>query len=122
MSAPVQTNVYTPPPSAQQSNATFDRVGSSRDLPVFSPAPNVIPQSAPAPMVAPAPVAPAPAQLLPTTQPRSGGMQTHTLQKGETVYGISRQYGVSPKAVLAANHFSDPNRLAVGTKIVIPAN
>lgn len=124
---PQAVNVYSPPPG---SNTNFDRVGQSQDLPVFSApsAPVVTPvqQSTPVtPIAVPPPApSPAPAQLLPPTQPRSavGGGQYHTLSQGETVYGLSRKYGVPPKNIIAANHFSDPNRLAVGTKVYIPAN
>jgi LysM repeat protein len=60
-----------------------------------------------------APQAPAPAAPV-------GGGQYHTLQRGETIYALSRQYNVRPKSILEANHFSDPNHLAVGTKVYIP--
>jgi LysM repeat protein len=119
LSEPVQTQSST----YSSSNTSFERVGESRELPSFSPAPS----SAPAPTFSPAP-APAPAftpatQLPPTSAPRSsGGGQYHSLQRGETIYALSRQYGVKPKVIMEANHFTDPNHLAVGTKVYIPAN
>lgn len=46
----------------------------------------------------------------------------HTVQPGETLEGIARQYGVDQANILAfaPNGLSDPNRLQVGQKLVIP--
>lgn len=44
----------------------------------------------------------------------------HTLQRGETVWDLSRRYGISMDAILVANNITDPNRLALGQKLVIP--
>jgi membrane-bound lytic murein transglycosylase D len=52
--------------------------------------------------------------------PASGGGKYHTLAKGETLYAVARQYNISPKVLIAANHFADPNKLKVGEKVYIP--
>jgi hypothetical protein len=101
-------------------NTSFERVGESKDLPVFS-APPVTP--APAVMIPPSNNQPVVTQaaLIPNNdQAVRGGGQYHTLQQGETIYALSRKYGVKPKTILEANHFSDPNHLSVGTKVYIP--
>ena len=44
----------------------------------------------------------------------------HTLQWGDTLFALSRKYGVSPDAIMEANDISDPNRLSAGMEIRIP--
>ncbi len=44
----------------------------------------------------------------------------HIVQPGETLYGISRRYGVSIQEILAVNNIPNPNRIEVGQVIVIP--
>mgnify|MGYP001480349736 CR=1 FL=1 len=45
----------------------------------------------------------------------------HVLGKGETVYSLSRTYGVSAEAILKANGIGDPRKLSVGARLLIPA-
>jgi murein DD-endopeptidase MepM/ murein hydrolase activator NlpD len=44
------------------------------------------------------------------------------VQNGDTLAGISRKYRVSMSALAQANGISDPSRIRVGQKLVIPAN
>lgn len=44
----------------------------------------------------------------------------HTLQKGETLYHISKLYNVDLKKVTRANNIKDPSSLEVGQKLFIP--
>lgn len=46
--------------------------------------------------------------------------QTHTVQVGETLTAIARQYGVSVQAIVTANSITNPDRVAVGTVLIIP--
>lgn len=46
-------------------------------------------------------------------------MIIHVVRPGESVYSISRQYGVSPSKVIADNELENPNRLVVGQTLVI---
>ncbi|MFZ0657810.1 MAG: transglycosylase SLT domain-containing protein [Candidatus Binataceae bacterium] len=48
--------------------------------------------------------------------------QTHnyTIRKGDTPSRIGEMYGVSPRALMAANGFSSPRELRIGSEIVIP--
>jgi spore germination protein len=47
-------------------------------------------------------------------------MQIHTVQRGETLWGISQRYGVSIHNIVTANQLEDPNKLIVGLALVIP--
>ena len=48
------------------------------------------------------------------------GQQTHTVQSGETLYKLSKTYGVSVDAIQQANRL-DSETIQVGQKLVIPA-
>lgn len=43
----------------------------------------------------------------------------HVVKPGESIYSISRLYGVSPSKVIADNELTNPNSLVVGQTIVI---
>ncbi|HOI37548.1 MAG TPA: LysM peptidoglycan-binding domain-containing protein [Bacillota bacterium] len=47
-------------------------------------------------------------------------MVIHVVVPGDTLYAISRRYGVSIESVAAANGISDPNVLVVGQALAIP--
>ncbi len=69
-----------------------------------------------------------------TTAPPAGGDETlsvgsggrsHTVQKGDTLYSLSRRYYNTPsrwRDIYSANRgvISDPNKLRVGTQLTIP--
>lgn len=104
--APVVTAPEDPPaiPVSVNNDYGSQRTGESRELPTFiDPSRPVAPVSKPAP----------------APESTAGG-KYHVLQKGETLYALSRKYGVKPKSILDANNFKDPNHLAVGTKVFIP--
>lgn len=44
----------------------------------------------------------------------------HTMQKGETVYGLSKKYGVAMSVILEYNGIRDATKIVVGQKIKIP--
>lgn len=46
---------------------------------------------------------------------------THTVERGETLYGISRSYNVPVSAVQDANGIDDPRDISVGVELVIPS-
>ena len=50
----------------------------------------------------------------------SGDELVHVLQRGETLYGISRKYNVPADAILNWNNLKDPDKLQAGQKIRIP--
>ncbi len=46
--------------------------------------------------------------------------RTHTVQRGETLFGIARLYGVSVWSLAQANGLYDLNRIYAGQRLVIP--
>lgn len=86
-------------------------------------------QTLPQPVVRP----PAPQSQKATAQPRSGATptqaqtmanrpsgRTHTVKPKETLYGISRQYGVKMEDLQRANGLTAASSLRVGTVLKIP--
>ena len=47
-------------------------------------------------------------------------MDTYIVKSGDTLYGISNQFGVSVSDILRANNLSNTN-IKVGDKLLIPA-
>jgi LysM repeat protein len=80
-----------------------------------------------APKPAPAPVAiaekkPAPkAEPKPAAKTTSSGSRSHTMAKGDTLYGLARKYGVSAAAIQKANNITKPESIRDGAKLIIPA-
>ncbi|MCT8974037.1 peptidoglycan DD-metalloendopeptidase family protein [Microbaculum marinisediminis] len=50
----------------------------------------------------------------------AAGGGVHTVSSGETVYSLSRAYGVSPNAIIAANDLQAPYGIRIGQKVRIP--
>ena len=46
--------------------------------------------------------------------------QFHIVKKGETISSIANLYNVSSKEILKVNHISDPNKISIGQKLIIP--
>ena len=86
----------------------------------------IIPVSgaAPAPSVPtpfPAPVPSPPAAPSPAPQPAPpAGATTYTIQPGDTLYGISRKFGVTVDAIIAANNLANPSLIQPGQVLIIP--
>lgn len=53
--------------------------------------------------------------------PRAANPRAHLIQKGETMFGVSRQYQITVPALAAANPGLTPETFKVGRTIVIPA-
>ncbi|PLR78982.1 spore gernimation protein [Bacillus sp. V3-13] len=47
-------------------------------------------------------------------------MVIHVVQRGETLWAISRRYGVAISQIVSANQLENPDRLVVGLALVIP--
>ena len=52
--------------------------------------------------------------------PITGLTIIHTVQAGENLYRIARQYGTSVRAISQANGLTDPTAITVGQKLIIP--
>ncbi|MBI4436954.1 MAG: peptidoglycan DD-metalloendopeptidase family protein [Candidatus Omnitrophica bacterium] len=50
---------------------------------------------------------------------RAGGIY-HTVQRGETLWGIGRVYHIGPERIATLNRLPDPSKLAVGQLLYIP--
>ena len=48
------------------------------------------------------------------------GYRMHTIEKGDTVFGLSRRYGTTEEAILVANPLIDPDDLVVDAVLAIP--
>lgn len=48
--------------------------------------------------------------------------RVHVVEKGQTIYGIARTYGVPFESILAANGIEDPRKILPGTRLVIPSS
>lgn len=60
------------------------------------------------------------APTVPEELPTSAPTTTHVVQRGETLFSIARQYGVSVDAIVQANNITNPNRIHAGTPLLIP--
>ena len=49
----------------------------------------------------------------------ASGKKTHTVQKGETVYGISKKYGMKPAELRKLNNLSEDDPVKPGQKLVV---
>ena len=78
--------------------------GGEQSSPTPAPSSSVVPSVAPSPTAVPTPE-----------------QVVHTVKSGETLSAIGAIYGVTVDEILAANpSITDPNKIAVGDKIVIP--
>ncbi len=70
----------------------------------------------------PAPPSPE-AKTKPSSSPKpsaSAEKKSHTVQKGETLYRVSKKYGVSVEELRKLNHLSPDQPLRSGQKLLIP--
>jgi LysM repeat protein len=63
----------------------------------------------------------APRPQTPEAAPDSSGMRTHVVQRGETLTGLAKRYGVSVQALKTANNLSGRAQLKAGRSIRIPS-
>ncbi len=59
--------------------------------------------------------------LLSLSWSQTQGWQWHTVQKGETLYGLARQYQTTVNQIVQLNGWKAPRPLKVGEKIRVPA-
>ena len=63
----------------------------------------------------------APAQPVPEPTLPAPTAQEYVIQKGDTFDALHKKFGVSVKAIIAANPTVNPSKLQIGQRIVIPA-
>ncbi len=59
--------------------------------------------------------------VTPTLAAPNEGNIVHIVQRGETLYSIARRYGVNMWTIARFNNITNPNRIYVGQRIVVPA-
>ncbi len=116
-------------PEPESFDAVQEATAVEQDAPKAIPMPQlqgspVVEETPPAAAVAKTPE-PTPAPPPPVSKPEPTktvtGQSSHTLAPGETLYRLSIMYGVSVDALQKANNISDPGKLQIGQKLVIPA-
>lgn len=121
--APAPGGAATPP-------GTLPPIGSA---PAPSPAPGIgapaagtpglapLPSTPTAPLVAPPVVTPPPIMPEPAPAAPAAEAKVHVVAKNDSFYTMSKKYGVSMKAIEAANPGVDSTKLKLGQKVNIPA-
>lgn len=125
---PVQQNPYTAsaqpnsPYAAPQAQNPYAVPQAPQAAPNPYAAPN-LPANDPAPNVGYTPLPSPPASSQPTYTPAPASTPSpagsHTVSKGDTLWGLSRKYGTSVDALKAANGLSS-NTIVVGQTLNIP--
>jgi LysM repeat protein len=92
--------------------------GNGGALPAPSPKLTVLPEANAAPPVG---IVTTTATTLPPTTTSLPGSQTYTIATGDTLTRIATRYGTTVATLLALNRFEDPNNIAIGQRIVVPA-
>ncbi|MCU0484191.1 MAG: LysM peptidoglycan-binding domain-containing protein [Chloroflexi bacterium] len=82
--------------------------------------PSPEPTPAPTPLPTEVPHA-ASAEPEPSAEPTEAAGTRYKVRKGDTMWAIAQEFGVSLKALRAANPDVDPTRMRVGTVLTIPA-
>ena len=115
---PVQPLIDTAPPEPVAPLVPVEQTPPAPAQPEVAKV--VTPEPAPAPVQ----VTQTPPQPKPEPKPEAkpaAGARSHTMTKGDTLYSLSRKYGVSVSAIQKANNITNPNAIRQGAKLVIPA-
>jgi len=121
--AATNTNPYGVPAAGTTANANPYAVpGANGETGApYQPIPGV--SSTPAPIIeTPTPYTP-PATTQPYTplpQEPSAAGSTHTVEKGDTIWGLTRKYGITGDALRQANNL-ETDTIWVGQRLIIPA-
>jgi LysM repeat protein len=92
------------------------RTGSGQRAKVEPAMPAFVPPPPPTPIPVPRPPTPTPTRVPPTPTPQI----VHVIVAGDTLYDIAVKYGTTVDEIVKANNIQTPNRVAIGTKLVIP--
>jgi murein DD-endopeptidase MepM/ murein hydrolase activator NlpD len=74
-----------------------------------------------APLPPPPPVEATPVAYAPPAASTTPGATTHKVRSGDTLYSVSRQYGVSVGDIVALNSLSSAGQIQVGQTLQLPA-
>lgn len=64
--------------------------------------------------------APTTTSRLPATTTTTAAPAAYQVQRGDTLTGIARRFGVTTQAIVATNHLTAPDHLAVGQSLRVP--
>jgi LysM repeat protein len=85
-----------------------------------SPVPSEVPTPAPTDIFVESPEPTAEPTPEPTAAPVTG--KRYKVKKNDTMYDIAVKFGITLKALKKANPKVDPNKMRVGTILIIPGN
>lgn len=57
-----------------------------------------------------------------TSSEKTSATTTYTVQKGDTLYGIARKYGIKLNELLALNNLDNSATIKIGQKILVPSS
>ena len=57
-------------------------------------------------------------RAIPVDEPLSG--KTYLVVKGDSIWGLSKKFGVSEESLMSINGISDPTKLRLGVTLKIP--
>lgn len=111
----------TPSSIASQDLPVIGNTSSNGNYSAMSaqPAPHSLPPVSAAPKAPPAMLAAAPAAA-PNLTVVPGGVYTHVIRSGKSLYTIARHYGVTAQSIMQASSLSAPDKIVVGQRVVIP--
>ncbi|HET6318296.1 MAG TPA: LysM peptidoglycan-binding domain-containing protein, partial [Chloroflexota bacterium] len=115
----IGTQLLAPSTSGASASASASATGAAA-----APAPAATPSATATPAATAAPSATATPAAASTRAAPSGGRRSivvsYTVQSGETLSQIARQFDVGADAIAQASGVNDPNRIGVGTVLKVP--
>lgn len=124
---PMERPTRTPWPTFARSEATaaawivLPTSTPQPSRPIVTPAPPTAPTAPATPTSEPPSSPTGPPSPVPPTATPSGTRVVHIVERGETLSEIATRYGVSVQAIAAVNGLADPNLIATGQHLIIPA-
>ena len=112
--------IALPEPVAAAAPPPVVTAAPAAEEPAIRPVPPVAVPRVAAPAFTPAPAAKAGKSGPAAGRTAAGSGRTHTVRPKETLYGISRQYGVNLEDLVRANGIANPSAVPVGTVLRIP--
>lgn len=99
--------------------------GKKKKSAPVAPAPKYVAAPAPSPTATPAKAysppkkSSAPKKSTVTAKPKKKSPLTHTVKRGDTLYGLSRKYGTSVSSIQKANRIKG-STIGIGQRLIIP--
>ena len=111
-----------PPPTATATKVVRPIEVYGTPAPTFTTTVEATPTLVPSPSLTPTPTGTAtPEAATPTATATEPPTITYVVQQGDTLSEIAAAYGVPLAALIEANDLADPDKLAIGQQLIIPA-